>query len=803
LLKHKRLVSIIATIAFCLSFLAPALLAPAPAVAASTYEELSVATVGTTPATPSALGIVKVYIPDVTAFKDKAEVVSVTVPGELWNPTVTYPTGINTYSSTLACVAPDANTAATVYNAAVYVEVPALYDGIAGHNNPLAAAGAVKVSATSLSGFDIKIDGTKFSGGTPGVLYVHFGYTNAGTTYGIDTRGKSGDLEATFAAPPGSAFNSGKVTIGKVTSSKLVMPVVASVTTMGTAGDKIDSLVLVETSPGAIGANDTFTFKLPSGFEWTNSNMMALGSWGFDGKTSHFSIDISDSSKLVVKVDSTFTPSTTTAGRIVVGSTATSPIDTFAHINVTDDTKLGDVVVSVTSNNCDLTTSELTVATIKDYGVTVSEGTAKNVKAGQREVELGSFFIEEGIAGSLVDGRSLTLTLPDGVKWSRTNTNWFSVTTESGDTVLKLSDFSVNGGATRDADVRKVLKGKISRSGAASKASKTKIDKLRVDIAPNFSGDLYVEVAGSAGAAGKVKVATVSAPVSVEVDGTPTDVIIGQSNQAVADILIKENAGGAIKRNSNQYKFVLFLQPGVTFTSTPKVEVIEGDLQLDAGLMTRTMSYGGILRGALELTVKSESIKPSTIKVSDIKVTVDRTVPEGDMMVLVNGGGIDGSADAIDENRVNVINGPAFNYDYIAAVAAAECVTPAGEQGRSASFYIGSTIMNVNGNNIIMDAAPYIKAGRTYVPVRYLGDALGAETTWDAATKTVTVTKGDKTVVLVIGSTIAKVNGADVQMDVAPEITGVGRTMLPARWVAEGLGYQVGWNAALQQVVIQ
>ena len=37
MLKHKRLVSIIATIAFCLSFLAPALLAPAPALAAATY----------------------------------------------------------------------------------------------------------------------------------------------------------------------------------------------------------------------------------------------------------------------------------------------------------------------------------------------------------------------------------------------------------------------------------------------------------------------------------------------------------------------------------------------------------------------------------------------------------------------------------------------------------------------------------------------------------------------------------------------------------------------------------------------
>ena len=37
MVKNRRLISIIAALAFCLSFLAPALIAPAPAVAATTY----------------------------------------------------------------------------------------------------------------------------------------------------------------------------------------------------------------------------------------------------------------------------------------------------------------------------------------------------------------------------------------------------------------------------------------------------------------------------------------------------------------------------------------------------------------------------------------------------------------------------------------------------------------------------------------------------------------------------------------------------------------------------------------------
>ena len=66
-----------------------------------------------------------------------------------------------------------------------------------------------------------------------------------------------------------------------------------------------------------------------------------------------------------------------------------------------------------------------------------------------------------------------------------------------------------------------------------------------------------------------------------------------------------------------------------------------------------------------------------------------------------------------------------------------------------------------------------------------------------------TITQEDKSIVLVIGSKTAKINGADVELDVAPEIDRNGRTMLPARHVAEALGFQVGWNETLKQVVIQ
>lgn len=99
-----------------------------------------------------------------------------------------------------------------------------------------------------------------------------------------------------------------------------------------------------------------------------------------------------------------------------------------------------------------------------------------------------------------------------------------------------------------------------------------------------------------------------------------------------------------------------------------------------------------------------------------------------------------------------------------------------------------------------MDVKPYIRNSRTYVPVRYLGEALGASVNWDAATRTATLVKDNTRVDLVIGNKTGKVNNGDLVMDVAPEINS-GRTMLPARYVAESFGYQVTWDAANKLVI--
>lgn len=74
--------------------------------------------------------------------------------------------------------------------------------------------------------------------------------------------------------------------------------------------------------------------------------------------------------------------------------------------------------------------------------------------------------------------------------------------------------------------------------------------------------------------------------------------------------------------------------------------------------------------------------------------------------------------------------------------------------------------------------------------------------TWDGKARKVGITKDDVDISLIIGSPVMHVSQEPVEMDVAPEITN-DRTFLPARWVAEALGAEVEWDDTAKQAIIK
>ncbi|WP_433708104.1 CotH kinase family protein [Paenibacillus illinoisensis] len=97
------------------------------------------------------------------------------------------------------------------------------------------------------------------------------------------------------------------------------------------------------------------------------------------------------------------------------------------------------------------------------------------------------------------------------------------------------------------------------------------------------------------------------------------------------------------------------------------------------------------------------------------------------------------------------------------------------------------------------DQDPLEQSGRVMVPVNAILEALGAEVTWDKTAKTVTAVLNDQTLVLQIGSSTATVNGETLDID-APAIILNSRTLVPVRFISEGLGLTVDWDQTAAQV---
>ncbi len=99
------------------------------------------------------------------------------------------------------------------------------------------------------------------------------------------------------------------------------------------------------------------------------------------------------------------------------------------------------------------------------------------------------------------------------------------------------------------------------------------------------------------------------------------------------------------------------------------------------------------------------------------------------------------------------------------------------------------------------NVVPYIENDRTMVPLRFISEAFGAEVTWDAETRTVGIALDETEITMQIDNQSYTINGDTAEMDVAPVIR-EDRTFVPLRFVSEALNKSVYWNGTTRVVVI-
>jgi len=98
--------------------------------------------------------------------------------------------------------------------------------------------------------------------------------------------------------------------------------------------------------------------------------------------------------------------------------------------------------------------------------------------------------------------------------------------------------------------------------------------------------------------------------------------------------------------------------------------------------------------------------------------------------------------------------------------------------------------------------AALVRGGTVLIPLRSMFEQMGASVSYDAASKTVTVSKPGSEVKVTVGQPQVVINGESRPLDVPP-ILYHGTVLVPVRVISEGMGAYVQWVPDRQLVVVR
>lgn len=108
----------------------------------------------------------------------------------------------------------------------------------------------------------------------------------------------------------------------------------------------------------------------------------------------------------------------------------------------------------------------------------------------------------------------------------------------------------------------------------------------------------------------------------------------------------------------------------------------------------------------------------------------------------------------------------------------------------------------INEESLKTEFSPYIKEGRTFVPIREITEKLGADVKWNAEDKSIKITLNGDVINMQIDNSNVTVNEKNIDLDgaQAPQLALYNKprketkTMVPLRFISETFGYNVDWN---------
>ncbi len=617
----------------------------------------------------------------------------------------------------------------------------------------------------------------------------------------------------------------------------------------------IEEIRVVENVYGTIQDGDVLTITAPKGYTFLKntgsiaSQVVFGGGFAYDSAATASAFTVGqddDERELKVTVDLTNVPGKTTATTgpgvisiknvtLVANNTNLSDLDTSGNLVAKYEINGGDeeefTIAKVVERNLtyaleDTTKAVPTLVTGRMVPDDMTKGGTNDfTKAGSVHKTAPIIFKENSPNSWLSEGIT-KFTLPEGVKFLkaelRDGKNLSAQTySSSGLPSLLGKSTVVNSGeipGTRSISINEnvlTISG-VKKSGTANAGF---VLDMWVSIDPEFapadgsSQDVEVKVSGSGireelSTIDPVVVAKAVRPVTV--DTKVTNIKIGYQVIPTADITIKENAAGYLLKDT-----VLALGneglDGIDVnTKNIKAEVTEGNIQISKVAIA---ANGAGVTSGYGYRIEKASSKASTLKLSNVAITINRSVPySNDHNYEIYVGGTAVAANYV-YNYYTATNGiatikylsrfttPGIGVEYL------NVVTPSTDvQAEEVRVKIGSSTYVKNGKEVAMPdgVAAYLstESDSTMVPVRFVANALGVDddsVVWDGNEKTVTILTPSKTVQFTQGSSKMLVNGTAVTMitENGKEIKAEnkdGRVYVPFKKMAQAFGVNVTWD---------
>lgn len=345
--------------------------------------------------------------------------------------------------------------------------------------------------------------------------------------------------------------------------------------------------------------------------------------------------------------------------------------------------------------------------------------------------------------------------------------------------------------------------------------------------------------------------------------GTGVVIASAGGKQAIAAVTVSDNIGrieinpssATVKRNETVQFYAMVYDANNQIITVPVTWAVTGGI----GIITQTGIFTATTPGNGQVTATAGSVQssvpvmvtdqmPGDMEGPDIQITYPApNQSTADSNIIVRGTVRDPSG--IKEVRVNNVLATydpinhTFASQPVMLNAGSNTITVNAEDtlGNKSSktvqvvkasstiikLAIGSSFAGVTRDGQMqmmrLDVAPFLQSGRTMVPLRFIAEAFGAEVKWHAdpsgtgdggieiilmkANGTRIVIKMHTTSKTVIIETYApgsyQAQTTRYEMEVKPFVVKPqGRTVVPIRFIAEGFGAEVQWEASTQEITI-